>query len=117
MFSRGIALSGGGKIMSWFIDTLDLKQHDWATIAHEASKTLKPFGEVVAIKGGQPLKEELDDYVTKGSDRVLYVSDVWVTGKTFMQAVRADNRPWEGFVAFSRGTLPNYIKTFMQVPL
>jgi len=101
-----------------------LTEDDWACIAAHSHKRLPEFGKIVSVpRGGKKLATHLKPYKTPGCKVVLFVDDVWTTGKS-LRAVVAEYMvkngamlDWNGFVAFARGPIPIRIRCFMHLSI
>ncbi len=116
LFQWGAFTSASGKPLQWKIECDALTDEDWQCIANIGMYVLPPFGGVAYVPtGGAKLARAFKPYCMLGTDRWLVVDDVWTTGKSMWDHVETMNiTDWVGFVAFSRGPMPNNVKCFMR---
>jgi hypothetical protein len=117
LFQSGDFVSAAGPRLSWKIECDSLTDTDWKTIAEQSVDHLPKFRQAVGVpRGGLTLAGYLNEYADPSSDLILVVDDVWTTGKSMTSFVLANlTGHWRGFVAFSRGELPDYVTCFAQV--
>lgn len=94
------------------IDCDALTDGDWKAVAQLILSDCPEFGFVCGVpNGGLKLQYELSKYITKESDTVLLVDDVYTTGAS-LQKIRdmiAPTVPIKGYVIFARNPTPDWI--------
>jgi hypothetical protein len=118
LFKKKSFVSAAGIYLTWKIECDAMTDEDWQTIADICGPQLVPFNSVYGVPtGGEKLARAFEKYKTPFSTTVLFVDDVWTTGKSMKDAIdkhdpRAANI--RGFVAFARNQkLPFWVDCWM----
>ena len=112
-------VSAAGIYLDWKIECDALTKEDWESIARISYKSIPSFKFALGVpEGGIFLAYAIDHYANRDAEKILIVDDVWTTGSSMQKyAANLNLDNWIGFVAFSRGKLPDNVYCFLQFAL
>lgn len=95
-----------GATSDFKIDCDALTDEDWVGFAKKARCIVPPFRVAIPVpNGGNRFAAALNAYADKTANMIIFVDDVWTTGKSMMHLINqiAPGMPYHALVLFRRG--------------